>query len=148
MSTYTEKMSGTSSWPMYALVGAGVAAVLTAVGTFADLTNNESGGSDGSIGEYLVVLGIIALATAVVFGLVVRTASGSGAGTRALVLAIIGLLSSVVFWAGLPAVLAAGSFACASAVRDETGRMPRRAIAAVVLSTLTVGLAVAAAIAG
>jgi hypothetical protein len=146
MSTYTEKMSGTSSWPMYAVVGAGLAAVLTAAGTFVDLTDNEDGG--GSIGEYLVVIGIIAVATAAVFGLVVRTTSPDRAATRALVLAVVGLLSAAVFWTGLPAVLAAGSLACATTSRDDTGRMPRMTIAAVAISLLTIGLAVLAAIAG
>ena len=146
MSTYTEKSSGTSTWPMFAVIGAGMAAVLTAVGTFLDLTDNEDGG--GSVGEYLVVIGIIAVATAIVFGLVVRTASGDGAGTRALVLALVGLLSSAVFWAGLPSVLAAGAVACALVARDQLGQMPRRATAAVAIAVLTAGLAIVAAIAG
>jgi len=146
MSTYTEKMRGTSSWPMFATAGAGTAAVLTAAGTFLDLTDNESDG--GSLGEYLVVLGIIAVGTAVVFGLVVRPARGTGAATRALVLAIIGLLSSVVFWTGLPVVLAAGATACAFAARDDLGRMPRNGVVALAIACLTVCLAVVAAIAG
>ena len=146
MSTYTEKMPRTSSWPMFAAAGAGTAAVLTAAGTFLDLTDNESGG--GSLGEYLVVLGIIAVATAVVFGLVVRAAHGKSAATRALVLAVIGLLSSVAFWTGLPAVLAAGATACALTARDDLGRMPRSGVAAIAIASLTVCLAVAAAIAG
>ena len=146
MSTYTEKMTGSSSWPMFAVVGAGAAAVLTAVGTFLDLTDNESGG--GSPGEYAVVLALIVVATAIVFGLVVRPAHGEGAGTRALALAIVGLLSSTVFWTGLPAVLAAGSIACALTAREDTGRMPRKALVAFVIAIFTTGLAVLAAIVG
>jgi hypothetical protein len=146
MSTYTDKVNATPGWPLFAVIGTSAAAVLTAVGTFTDLTDNETGGND--ISEYLPVLGIIAVGVVLVFGLIVRTAHGAGAGTRSLALGIVGLLSSAVFWSGLPAVLAAGSVACALTAREETGRMPRKGIAALVLSAVTVGFAVWAAIAG
>jgi hypothetical protein len=148
MSTYTEKVNRTATWPMFAMVGASTAVVLTAVGTFWDLTDNQESGSNDGIGGYLGLVGFIVVATAIVFGLVVRTAAGSGAGTRALVLAIIGLLSTAVFWSGLPAVLAAGSVACALVAREELGRTPGTAKTALGISAVTIALAVYAAIAG
>jgi hypothetical protein len=147
MSTYTEKVSRMATWPLFAMIGASAAVVLTAVGTFWDLTDNEKGGND-SIGTYLSLVGFIAVATAMVFGLVVRTAAGSRAGTRALVLAIIGLLSTAVFWSGLPAVLASASVACALVAREELGRTPGTAKTALGISAVTIAVAVYAAIVG
>lgn len=66
-------------------------------------------GHEDSLLEYLVVLGIIGVATIVVFGVVVRRGlrTESAAGT-ALVLSTLGVLTVVAFWSGLPPVLAGG----------------------------------------
>lgn len=138
--------TNSNAWPAFAAAGAGLSAVLTAVGTFWDLTDNESSSAE-SLGEYAPVLGIIAVATAIVFGLVVRTATPASAPGRALSLAIVGLLSTAVFWAGLPAVLAAGSMACALVDRQDS-RLSRRSLIAFVLSVVTIALAIIAAVAG
>jgi len=112
MTTYAETPSRTTAgWPMYAALGAGLALVLTAIGTFGDLVGESS--SEHGWGEYAVVAGIIAVATALVFGLVVRTATPANAGTRAIVLGVLSVLTVLVFWTGLPAVLAFGAIACA-----------------------------------
>src|SRR3954462_4061653 len=114
MTTYAENTRRTTAgWPMYAALGAGIALVLAAVGTFWNL--NAGSTNDRGMREFLVVAGIILVATAVVFGLVVRTAAQGNAGRRALILAVLGVLSIVVFWAGLPSVLACGAIACAVA---------------------------------
>jgi hypothetical protein len=84
-----------------AAAAAALAAGLAAWGTFGD---------DGhGVGEYLIVLGIIAVATAVVFGWIVpRALRREEAGTTALVLSILGVATIAVFWTGLPPVLAMG----------------------------------------
>lgn len=145
MTAYAENRTTTPGWPMFAALGAGTALVLAAVGTFWDLTGNDSGGGT-SMREYLIVAAIILVATALVFGLVVRTASESSGGTRALVLAVVGVLSLVVFWSGLPPVLAFGSIGCAMQAR--AGSFPITAKVALGLSAVTLVLAVAGAIAG
>lgn len=145
MATYAEndtRTTTTPGWPLFAALGAGAALVLTALGTFWDITGNDTAGRD-SVGNYLPVVAIVLVATAVVFGLVVRTASASSAGVRALVLAGAGLLSVVVFWTGLPAVLASGAAACALVARDSM-----KAKAALAIALVTLGLAVYAAIGG
>lgn len=149
MSTHVDKINERNTanpWPAMAAAGAGLSAILTAMGTFWDLTDNESG-EPGGFSEYLIVIGIIAVATVVVFGLVARGATPANAGRRSLALAVVGLLSIAVFWAGLPAVLAAGATACALVDRTS-GRLGRMSQAAVAISVITVGLAVWLAIAG
>jgi hypothetical protein len=133
--------------PLLAVLGFAASAVLTAVGTFWDLTNNESS-DDDSIGTYLVVLGIAAVAVAVVYGLVVRTAATGNAGRRAGVLGVVGLLSVAVFWAGLPMVLVSGALACALVDKDARGSFGTGSKVAVALGAVTTALAVWLAIAG
>jgi hypothetical protein len=140
MTTYTETETRSTSWPMFAAIGTGISLVLTALGTLADLSGNDT--TNGSLAEYLAVAGITVVAAAIVFGLVVRTTQPENAGLRAIVLAVAGLLSLVVFWTGLPAVLAAGSVSCAMAARGAAAKT------AIAVSAVTVALAVVAAIAG
>jgi hypothetical protein len=94
-----------------AAAAAALAAGLAAWGTFGD---NGHG-----VGEYLIVLGIIAVVTAVVFGWVVpRGLRQEAAGTSALALSVVGLLTVAIFWSGLPPVLAAGGILLGWAGRD------------------------------
>jgi hypothetical protein len=117
MTTYAETPTRTtSSWPTYAALGAGLALVLTAIGTFGDRA--ADGTAKHGWEEYAVVVAIIALATALVFGLVVRSATPANAGTRAIVLAVLSVVSILVFWTGLPPVLAFGAIACAMKSRS------------------------------
>lgn len=144
-STYAEQRS-TTSWPMYAALGAGVALVLTAIGTFWDISGNDT--QSGTLPEYLVTAGFILVATALVFGLVVRSARPANAGTRALVLAIVGLVTIVGFWTGLPPVLAVAAIACALVARPSGGEISGSGKAALGIAAVTLALAVAAAILG
>jgi hypothetical protein len=122
MTTYAETPTrSTSSWPTYAALGAGLALVLTAIGTFGDLVGDSS--TKHGWEEYAVVVAIIAVATALVFGLVVRSATPENAGTRAIVLAALALASVLVFWTGLPAVLAFGALACAALSRSMPAKV-------------------------
>jgi hypothetical protein len=67
----------------------------------------------------------------------------------ALILGVVGFLSLVVFWLGLPTVLAAGSaFLAADAHQHATGRQRRLTIASLALAAVTVLLAVLFAILG
>lgn len=127
-----------SRTPLLAALALGVAVVLNAVGTFWDVTGNSS--KDHGWGDFLFVVGFSAVATAVVFGLVVRTAASGNAGRRALVLGVLAALSFVVFWAGITAPLAIGAIGCGLLVRDRTGRLAGQAAAGTVLG----GLALAA----
>lgn len=121
--TATRPLSTDSSsrTPLLAALALGAAVVLNAVGTFADLTGN--GEEDHGWGEFLFVAAFSVVATAVVFGLVVRTAPRGDAGRRALVLGVLAALSFVVFWLGITAPIAVGAIACALVARDRTGRL-------------------------
>jgi hypothetical protein len=67
---------------------------------------------------------------------------------RALVLAVLGAVTIVVFWTGAPAVLAGGAAGLALDARRRAGRLPGTAVAAVALAVLTVAAALALAVAG
>jgi hypothetical protein len=153
MTTNTQQISTAPttapSWPALAAIGMGAAAVLTAVGTFWDLTGNEDGSATMS-DFYLWLtfnLGVIVVAAAIVFGLVVRTATAANAGRRALTLAVIGLVTVPVAWTGLPAVLATGAIGCVMADR-HSGRPSRLSQSAVAIAVLAFAGAVVFAIAG
>ena len=84
-----------------------ISAALAAWGSF-------SGDDSHATREYLVVLLIIAVAIAIVFGVILpRSVDGANAARTALVLSVLGLLSIAGFWAGLPPVLAIGGIALA-----------------------------------
>jgi hypothetical protein len=147
MTTYAEQDTRTTSnWPLFAALGAGTALVLSAVATFWDITGNDTV-DRGSAAEILPVVGVVLVATVIVFGFVVRTASPASAAIRSVILAVLGFLSLIVFWAGLPPVLAFGAIALASTSGRSDG-LPVPAKVAVGISVLTLALAVWAAIAG
>jgi hypothetical protein len=77
-----------------------VSAALTAIGSF-------SGNDDHQWRQWLIVLAISAVATAIVFWVVVPRIDNLSRG--ALILAIIGAVAIVVFWLGIPVVLAGGA---------------------------------------
>ena len=119
-----------------ALAAAALAAGLSAWGTYGDHAPDT--------GEYLIVLGMIAVAAAVVFGWAVpRALRGEAPGAAALVLSVLGVLSIAVFWSGLPPVLATGGIVLGWAGRNA----PRhagfaRAAVAVGLLALAANVAV------
>jgi hypothetical protein len=136
-----------SRTPLLAVAGLAVSAVLTAIGTFWDITGNDH--SKGShVGPYLAAVGIAVVATAVVFGLVVRGAEHGNPGRRSLMLGAVAVVTCVVFWTGLPPVVAFGAIATALAARDVVGRFSANSKAGLVLATLALAGAVAGAIAG
>ena len=122
--------SGTVRILPIALATAVGAIAFNALGIFGD-------GSDGaghSSGEFWIISGLIAVATAVVFGLIVPRSAGRSAGVG-LALAAAGLLLLVpVFWSGLPAVLGAGGVVLGVASRRT--RRSGAATAAVAIGAL------------
>jgi hypothetical protein len=86
-----------------AAVGVALAAALSAWGKFGDHFHAHS------IGEYAIILGLIAVAAALVFGWVVpRGLRKESAGWTAVSLSVLGFLTIAIFWSGLPPVLAMG----------------------------------------
>lgn len=147
-STTTGSMPATASrLPLLATIAVALSSVLAAIGTFWDLTDNESG-EGGSVGEYLTVVGIIVVVTTIVFGLVARNAERGNPGRRALVLGVLAAASIVVFWAGLPTVLAAGAAACALTERDQSRSFSTASVAALSLAAIATAAAVVLAITG
>jgi predicted membrane protein len=139
-----ELTTAPSRTPLLAALGIAASGVLTAVGTFWDVNNNDA--EPGKASEWFITLGIVAVAAAVAYGLVVRTAATGNAGRRALVLSIVGFLSNVVFWAGLPMVIASAAAACAFLEKDTKGTLGTASKVALVIALLTavpvVGLAI------
>ena len=94
-----------------------IAVGLEAIGVYAD----RSGSDQRRTREFLVVLAIIALAGAVVFGWIVpKMLEREALGTPATILSALGLASVLVFWSGLPPILAAGGALLGWAGRDAT----------------------------
>jgi predicted membrane protein len=135
-----------SRTPLLAALGIAAAAVLTAVGTFWDVNNNDA--EPGKASDWLICLGIIAVAAAVVYGLVVRTAASGNPGRRAVVLGVVAFLSCAVFWSGLPMVLTSGAVACAFVEQDARGSLGTGSKVAVALAVVTTAVAVALALFG
>jgi hypothetical protein len=102
-------MTRTAITPV-AAASTATAAALAAWGTF-----GEHG--DQPWGEYLAVLGIIAVGALAVFAWVVpRMEHTAGTG---LVLSSLGVLAIAVFWSGLPVVLGAGGALLGWASRER-----------------------------
>jgi hypothetical protein len=126
------RSSAPTRTPLLAALALSAAVVLNAVGTFG------AGDADHGWGSFLVVVATSAAATAVVFGLVVRTAPGGDPSRRAVALGAVAAVSFVVFWSGITVPLALGAVACALVARDREGRLGTAAGIAVGLATLAV----------
>lgn len=120
-----------------AVAAIGVATAFAALGTFGD------SGGDHSAKDFLIVLAIVAVGAAAVFGFVVPRGLGrEAAGASALVLSILGFLTVGVFWTGLPPILAAGGILLGWAGRNaDRGRLLCRA--AIAIGTLALAADVA-----
>jgi hypothetical protein len=122
-----------------ALASFALSAALTAIGTF-------SGDDDNQWRQWLIVLGIAALATLIVFWVVVPRVNRLGRG--ALILAILGAIAIIVFWLGIPVVLAGGAALLALEARRTSADDARLATPALALAGLTVIAAVVFAFVG
>jgi hypothetical protein len=144
--TTDDRTTAPSRTPLLAALGIAAAAVLTAVGTFWDVNNNDQGKADAS--EWFITLGFIAVGSAIVYGLVVRTAAAGNPGRRSAVLGIVAVPSLAVFWAGLPMVLVSAAVTCALLDKDKLGSFGTGSKAGLGLSTVATLGAVALAITG
>jgi hypothetical protein len=130
-----------------ALVAVGFAAFLAGWEAFAPHSHSAeelaTHGEEDSLGEFLIVLGIIGVGAAVVFGWVVRRGlRKESAAWTALALSVLGLLSVATFWSGLPPVLAVGGILLGWASRDAA-----RARWAALMAIIVGGLALVADVA-
>lgn len=140
--TTTTAQTTPSRTSLIGALGLAASAVLAAIGTFGD------GGGDHNARDYLIVLGIAAALTAIVFGLVVRTATSGRPGMRSAILGVLGVATCIVFWTGAPCVLAAGAVATALTERDVTGRLDNGGKAGLALATLATAAAAVLAVVG
>jgi hypothetical protein len=121
----------------FALASFALSAVLTAVGTF-------RGDDDHAWRSWLIVLAISAVAAAIVFWGVVPRIGDLDRG--ALILAIIGAITIIFFWLGVPVVVAGGAVLLALEARDRAAT--GLSTAALAIAGLTVIAAVVLAFAG
>lgn len=130
-----------------AAAGVALSAAAMAVGTFTDLTGNETGERDGAT-EYAFSLGTIAVIATLAYGLGVRGAERGSASRRAAVLGVLAAATFIVFWTGAPLVLASASVACALVDRDRLGSFGAGSKIGLTGSTLAAVSAVVLAIVG
>lgn len=136
--------SVTRNWPLYAAGSYGVAAVLSALAFYVDVFGPTEGGQDDPVSVWLMVMGVVGVVTAAVFGLMVRAATSKSADRRGLILVLLGVPSIFFFWAGLPIIFAAASACCALA----GGRPSRLGMVTITLATLLFGFGIWLALAG
>ena len=116
-------------------LAATLAAVLAALGTF-----GEAG--DQGVREYVVVLALIVVVTLGVFAWAVPSAmelDEPGPSVIALALSGLGLLTLLLFWSGLPPVLASGGIVLGRTQRDVPEDR-RLALAAIGMGTAAIVL--------
>jgi hypothetical protein len=127
-----------------AVTAALAALALMLIGTYLETPykakgSGEWGLSTQDLNQVPLLVGFAAVGAAVVFGVVVarglRTAPQQTA-RRSLIVAGVGVVSIVVFWTGLPVILAAGAATLALDARRRLGRLPGTAIAAMVMAAL------------
>jgi heme/copper-type cytochrome/quinol oxidase subunit 2 len=135
--------------PIAAVAGA-VALLLMLIGSYLD-TPYKSGSPDWAItteqyglADLGLVVAFAAIGVALVFAVVVARGLRSEpdrTALRSLVVAVVGAVSCLVFWTGLPVILAAGAAVLALDARARLGRTPRTAAAALTLAPLITGFA-------
>ena len=141
----------------WTVTGAVVALGCALVGAFVD-TPWKSGAGDwgvdasgsGGWGGLALLVAIVAVGTVLV-GLATGRARALDSGRtarRALVLAVLGVVSIAVFWTGLPPVLAGGAAGLALDSRRRLGRLPVTGAVALGLAVLIAAGAVYLAFAG
>lgn len=103
-----------------ALVSVTLAAALSAAGVFTEVEYRYT--------KYALSVIFIAVAAVIVFGIVVPWAARRSAGSAGvgLVLSILGVITVVAFWSGLPPVLAVGGIVLGYAGRRAVTSRPRR----------------------
>ncbi|MCZ2826651.1 MULTISPECIES: hypothetical protein [unclassified Modestobacter] len=129
----------------WTVAGAGLALVCVLVGTYVQ-TPWKSGSTEwgvefsgnGGWGGLALLIAFVAVAVVLV-GLATaraRAVAPERTARRALLLAGLGVVTIVVFWTGLPPVLAAGAAGLAVSTHRRLGRLPASAAGALVLAAL------------
>jgi hypothetical protein len=130
-------------------IAAGVAALLLMlIGTYLDTPYKAKGSGEWALTTTAAqdldqlpgLVGFAIVGAAVVFGVVVARAlrvPPQQTARRSLIVAGVGVLSIVVFWTGLPVILAAAAATLALDARRRLGRLPGTGTAALVLTALT-----------
>jgi hypothetical protein len=115
------------------------AAIFTAFGTFGPFADETEFSTEKTL-QWLVSVAAAVVAGAVVWmtGKSGTTAGNvAGAANRALIFGILAVVSFPVFWLGIYAVFAAGSFVLGGAsIREATGGARAKAIVGVVLAAI------------
>ncbi|WP_329251702.1 hypothetical protein OG223_22975 [Streptomyces sp. NBC_01478] len=138
-----------------AVAVAAVALGVMLVGTYVSTPLNgdtwDVSTSHHGLGDLPLLVAFAVLGSAVVFGVAVRRAAARPAertGLRALLVAVLGAATTVVFWTGLPVILAAGAAVLARSSHARTGRWSPPAVTAAVLAGVTLLMAGWLALAG
>ncbi|MGY1734793.1 hypothetical protein [Geodermatophilus sp. SYSU D00684] len=139
------------------LAGAGTSLACTLVGQYVETPWKSGSGEwgvafagNGGWGSLALLVALVA-GTAVLAGVVAaraRAAAPRRTAVRALVLAGLGAVSLLVFWTGVPAVLAGAATGLALDARRRLGRVPAPAAVALTLAVLTLACALWLAFAG
>lgn len=157
MTTSTRTSSSTPErrLPQVAAAAGTAGLVLMLIGTYVNTPYRgrfaADWGLEGELSELPVLVGFAAVGAAVVFGAAVRPvlrAEEHVQERRAVVLAAVGALSLLVFWTGLPVVLAAGAGLLALRSRERSGRTTRSAALTLALAGTTALAAVVIAFTG
>lgn len=113
----------TRPWVTVALASIALSATLAGWEAFAPHTHPPgeltASTDEDSLGEFLIVLGVISVCGLVVFGWVARRGlQKESAAWTALGLSVLGFLAIAAFWSGLPPVLAGGGILLGWASRN------------------------------
>lgn len=131
------------SMMQWAVVAFLISVVLTAVGTFLDLTGNDDSSEEDELVIYLVLLTVLAVITYAVYRTWFTPAAAAPvAPNSTLVAGILAAAMVVVFWTGLPAIFAVGALV----LGRKGGGV--KAVVGTVLAALALLVCVWAAIAG
>jgi quinol-cytochrome oxidoreductase complex cytochrome b subunit len=121
------------------IIGLGAVVVAVAVAAAANLA-----GDVASTGEVLILLGFVMLIGAIVFGLVIPWAKktmAEGSSNRpaktGIVLSVLGFITIVAFWSGLPVILGAGGAALGQVGRERAASVGRSGLS---LAALIIGI--------
>jgi hypothetical protein len=126
----------TRNWPAYAVGSSGLAVVLTALAFYVDVFGPAETGPDDPIWAWLSTVGIAIAIGGAVFAGAVRTAKPSNTVRRGLIIGVLSIPTIVVFWSGLPVILASAAACCALA----NGRPSRLGIVTLVVAAAVFGV--------
>ena len=146
--TLSPRFPATGRTPFFAVIGAVLSAAFSALSIFWDITGNDPEPEEQPLGQFLVVVAVIVVTTVILYVFVVRTAGRGNPGRRSLILGILAAASVILFWLGIPVVIAAAATATAFIQRDRLGRFGGMATVGLALAAISTLATAALAIAG